>query len=315
MNEPTFICTRCHGEAPMSELSELPPFFFAAAGSIDACRFDAAVSENVRKPHNVLELGVVRPGEQVAQVVGKDLLRRYPRRLRQLFEHLPDVAAVKWLARPGDEHAAADDAALRAVGGELLCQRYGNENRPQLALVLDGRLSALQALHGDCLQFTDPQTEGAERLHQQGKAGIAALFGSACHALILLVGQLLVGWQKGLALDAQIFEPPVQAEEGEKQVDRAEDGIDACGAIAALREVGAEPHQRRLVGDAVGSVVHEQPQVVGVLGDRSVAVLLFGEGIGKAPCFGVGDNEHDCFSFSVKWVKGNYITLVFREFM
>ena len=23
MNEPTFICTRCHGEAPMSELSEL----------------------------------------------------------------------------------------------------------------------------------------------------------------------------------------------------------------------------------------------------------------------------------------------------
>jgi len=40
MSEPTFICTRCHGEAPMSELSELPPFFFAAAGGIDACRFD-----------------------------------------------------------------------------------------------------------------------------------------------------------------------------------------------------------------------------------------------------------------------------------
>ena len=85
MSEPTFICTRCHGEAPMSELSELPPFFFAAAGSIDACRFDAAVSENVRKPHNVLELGVVRPGEQVAQIVGKNLLREHLRRLRQLL--------------------------------------------------------------------------------------------------------------------------------------------------------------------------------------------------------------------------------------
>lgn len=68
MSEPTFICTRCHGEAPMSELSELPPFFFAAAGGIDASRFDAAVTENVRKPHNVLELRVVRPGEQVAQI-------------------------------------------------------------------------------------------------------------------------------------------------------------------------------------------------------------------------------------------------------
>ena len=54
----------------MSELSELPPFFFAAAGGVDARGVDAAVSENVRKPHNVLEPRVVRPGEQVAQVVG-----------------------------------------------------------------------------------------------------------------------------------------------------------------------------------------------------------------------------------------------------
>ena len=36
-----------------AELSQLPPFFLPAAGGIDACRFDAAVSENVRKPHNV----------------------------------------------------------------------------------------------------------------------------------------------------------------------------------------------------------------------------------------------------------------------
>ena len=124
------------------------------------------------------------------------------------------------------------------------------------------------------------------------------------------MGQLLVGVKIELPLNWQILEPPVQAQQLKKHVDRAEDGIDACGRIAALHKVGAKPHQRRLVRYALRGVVHEQAQVVGVFGDRGGAVLPLGEGIGKAPRFGVGDNEHDTFSFSVKWVKGNYIMLV-----
>ena len=68
-----------------AELSELPPFFAPAAGGVDAGRVDAAVSEDVREAHNVLELRVVRPGKQVAQVVRKDFFRQHLRRLRQLL--------------------------------------------------------------------------------------------------------------------------------------------------------------------------------------------------------------------------------------
>ena len=57
-----------------AELSQLPPFFLPAAGGIDAGRFDAAVSENVGKPHDVLELRVVRPGEQVAELINAAII-------------------------------------------------------------------------------------------------------------------------------------------------------------------------------------------------------------------------------------------------
>lgn len=132
-----------------AELSELPPFFFAAPHGVNAGGVDAAVSENVREAHDVLELSVVRPGEQVAQVVGKDFLCQHLRRLRQLFEHLPDVRPVERPARPRDEHAAADDPVLLAVGGELAAQCVGHEDRPQLALVLDVHLARLEAFDRD----------------------------------------------------------------------------------------------------------------------------------------------------------------------
>ena len=41
-----------------AELSELPPFFLPAPGGINPRGFDAAVSENIGKPHDVLELRV-----------------------------------------------------------------------------------------------------------------------------------------------------------------------------------------------------------------------------------------------------------------
>ena len=56
---------------------------------------DAAVAEDVCEAHNVLETLIVRPGEKVPQIVGKDLLFEHPCRFCQPFQHLPDVGAVK----------------------------------------------------------------------------------------------------------------------------------------------------------------------------------------------------------------------------
>lgn len=209
MNEPTFICTRCHGEAPMSELSELPPFFFAAARGVDARCVHTAVSEDVRETNDVLELLIVRPRKQVAEIVWEHLLCQHFCQRSQLFEHLPDVRAIKRPARPRDEYAPADDAAAFAVGGELAAQRIGQQDRPELALVLDMRLACAQAFDRDGAQLAHPYAEGAERLHQQGKAFVAVVLCRPHHAFVLGLRQLFVGGQKGFALNADVFEPPV----------------------------------------------------------------------------------------------------------
>ena len=158
-----------------AELPKLPPLFFSAAGGVNSGGVDAAVAEDIREAHNVLETLIVRPGEEVAQIVGKDLLFEYPCRLRQPLQHLPDIGAVKRPSRPGDEYTALAYAALTAPGAEFFTQRVGNQDRAELALVVYACFSGGEALHGDRLQFADPQAEGAQRLDDQGQASVALL--------------------------------------------------------------------------------------------------------------------------------------------
>ena len=160
-----------------AELTELPPLFFSAAHRVNAGGVDAAVAKNVRETHNVLELRVMRPGEEVAQIVGKDLLCQHPRRLCQSFQHLPDVGAIKRPPRPGDKDTSRADAALVAPGAQLPAQCVGDQNRAELALVVYACLPGGKALHGDGLQLADPQAEGAQRLDDQGQASVALLYG------------------------------------------------------------------------------------------------------------------------------------------
>ena len=133
------------------------------------------MAEDVRKAHNVLKTLIVRPGEKVPQIVGKDLLFEHPCRFCQPFQHLPDVGAVKRPARPGDKDAASADAALVAPGAELPAQRVGDQDRAELALVLYACLPGGKALHRDGLQLADAQAEGTQRLDDQGQASVALL--------------------------------------------------------------------------------------------------------------------------------------------
>ena len=53
-----------------AELPKLPPLFFSAAGGVNSGGVDAAVTEDIREAHNVLETLIVRPGEEMAEIVG-----------------------------------------------------------------------------------------------------------------------------------------------------------------------------------------------------------------------------------------------------
>ena len=131
---------------------------------INTGRVNAAVAEDVRKTHDVLELPVVCPGEQVAEIVGKDLLRQHLRRVSKALEHLPDVGAVERPSRARHEHRAGRDGALLAVRAQLPRQRVGDQNGAELALVPDARLAGREALDRDRFQLADAQAERAKRL-------------------------------------------------------------------------------------------------------------------------------------------------------
>ena len=59
----------------------------AGGHDVNACGVDAAVAQNVRQLGNVLFNAVKRPGEQLAQIVGKDLAGLHPPPLHRAFSY------------------------------------------------------------------------------------------------------------------------------------------------------------------------------------------------------------------------------------
>ena len=76
----------------------------AALGGVDPGGVDTGMAQNVRQPGKVFFDGIIRPGEKMAQIVGKDLARLHTGALAQGFHVPPDIRSVQWLARPGGEH-------------------------------------------------------------------------------------------------------------------------------------------------------------------------------------------------------------------
>lgn len=59
----------------------------ASTHNVDPGGVDAAVAQNVRQLGNVLFNAVKRPGEQLAQIVGKDLAGLHPPPLHRAFSY------------------------------------------------------------------------------------------------------------------------------------------------------------------------------------------------------------------------------------
>lgn len=90
-----------------SEPLNLLSVLFACFHSINARGVHVRMSQNIRKPYNILLHLVERPREQVAQVVREHLSLVYVRALAQFFHVAPYVCSVKRLAAPCDKYCAA----------------------------------------------------------------------------------------------------------------------------------------------------------------------------------------------------------------
>ena len=90
-----------------SQALNLSSVDFAAFHRINSRCVDTAVSENIGEAHDVLLQAVIGACEEVPQVVRKDLLLRYLRRLTQFFHIVPDVRSVKRFSVFRDKNGAA----------------------------------------------------------------------------------------------------------------------------------------------------------------------------------------------------------------
>ena len=78
--------------------------FIASGDNINSCRVDAAVTENICELCNILFDTIESAGEQVAQIVWKNLLRIYSCLLTQAFHFPPNVSTAHWLTGAGYEY-------------------------------------------------------------------------------------------------------------------------------------------------------------------------------------------------------------------
>ena len=96
------------------------------------------MAKYVRETDDVLLPLVVGDCEEVAEVVGEDLLPRDAGSLRQLFHPAQDAAAVDGSAAAGDEDAPVRDALFPAVLSKLSAEGTVDKDGAGLAFEGDG---------------------------------------------------------------------------------------------------------------------------------------------------------------------------------
>lgn len=229
-----------------------------ALHGVDACGVDAGVTQDVRQPGQVALYGVIRSGEQMAEIVGEHLGRLHSSAFAQAFHVPPDVGAVKGPPRPRHEHRPAD--VLRP-GGDFLCpeivpeqaaQLGGQEHDAPLSFVDDFRPASGHGPNRDEPQLGHPDAGGADGLDDEGEALVFLSLCGANQSGIFGAGQLPALVAKQGLLDLQQPDralPP--AHPAEKAVDGGQHGIDGSRGVGGGQRL--LPGNQRHLGDR-GSV-------------------------------------------------------------
>ena len=238
---------------------------------VDAGGLDAAVAQDVRQLGHVPADPVERPGEQVPQVVGKDLGGLHPGPGAQRLHLRPDLPAGKAAAASGEKDLAGGGLLLPGVLQQLPAQLAGQQDGADLALQADHGPACQGGFHREIADLADPDAGGADGLQQQGQPLPAQGAGGAQQAVVLLPGQVPAVIPEQPPLDAQRADPQLRpAQKGEEAVQCRQLGVDGGRGLSAGQQ-GGLPGSRRILGEGALS----QP---GGKGRHVPAVLLHGAG-------------------------------------
>ena len=117
-----------------SQPFQLPQMLRAGGQQVDPSGLDGAVTQNIRQLHYVLTGPVKGPGEQVPQIVGKDLSRRHTGGAAQPLHLRPDLCAGQPFSASGEKDLAGGDFLFPGVLQQPTAQSVRKKNSPDLAL-------------------------------------------------------------------------------------------------------------------------------------------------------------------------------------
>ena len=230
-------------------LFQTRPVFASGGDDIHARGVDAAVSENVGELCDVLLEAVKGPGEQVPQIMRKDLVRAHPRRGAQRLHLAPDIRPADRSSVPRNKDRSCCNTLFFGVLQQFFLQSLYKKYRADLSLAVHGRLPRLCRLHRNKLQFADPDPRAADRLDQQVQPFVFLLPRGVQQPKVFRLRQLPVLAAEQLCLAADRLDPAiVPAEKNKQTVDPGEHRVDAPHGVAPVQKL-LLIRDRQLFGD------------------------------------------------------------------
>lgn len=103
--------------------------FVTGSDNINSCGIDTAMTENISEFGNVLFYAVECSCEQVAQIMGKHLLRIYPCLIAKAFHFTPNVSSAHRLATSCYENSTRCNFLRCCIAEQFLLQFSDNKYR------------------------------------------------------------------------------------------------------------------------------------------------------------------------------------------
>ena len=183
------------------QMLQLTKVLRCAEGGVESGGVDVGVAQNISQVTQILGLVVIQAGEQVAQIVGKHLLRFHLSQGAKCFHFMENIAPVQGAAGMGDENTAGSDPLTFCIPAQQAAQLPGQQHSAVFSLQTHSGTALPHCFHRNKPQLTDSDSSGADGLQQQPQPLLPCFLSRTEQAVILLTGQL--PFPEGTGLDLQ----------------------------------------------------------------------------------------------------------------
>ena len=141
---------------------QLPLMLCAGGKEIDACRFNAGVSQHVGQLYNIPAGSVKAARKEVAQIVGKHLGSCHAGFFADRLHFRPYLLSGQLPAASGAKNRAGSGLLFLGILLQLAAQLGRKQDHPHLALERDFSPPRFHRLHRDVFHLAYPDARGTD---------------------------------------------------------------------------------------------------------------------------------------------------------